>query len=428
MNVLIVGSGGREHALAWAVSRSPRVDRLFVAPGNGGTASLGENVELDAGDAAAIVEFARTACIDLVVVGPEAPLVAGLADRLRDAGIAVYGPPAEAARLEGSKVFAKRFMAEHGIPTADFDACDDAEAAHAAVERRGAPVVVKADGLAAGKGVVVASTLDEAHAAVDAMMVEGRFGEAGVRVVVEEALEGEELSVHAVCAGRSARLLPPSQDHKRVGEGDTGPNTGGMGAVAPVPGVDAAELELVRRRIVEPVLRGLDARGAPFAGTLYAGLMRTAQGPKVLEFNVRFGDPEAQVLLPLLRGDVLDLLDGAARGALPDAAVVDADRAAATVVLASRGYPGACEKGFVIEGLDAIDDERVVVFHAGTRLDVDGTVRTSGGRVLAVTGVDATLAGALDAAYAAVDRIRFEGAFCRRDIGRRALAARGDEC
>ncbi|MDH3198112.1 MAG: phosphoribosylamine--glycine ligase, partial [Candidatus Krumholzibacteria bacterium] len=388
--------------------------------GNGGTAGVAVNVQIAADDIDRLAALAREEAVDLTVVGPEAPLVAGIVDRFADEGLHCYGPRRAAARLEGSKVFAKEFMRRHGIPTAAFAVFDDAEAARVHVRARSAPMVVKADGLAAGKGVTVAATREEALRAVDEAMVGGRFGEAGRRVLVEDCLAGEEVSIHAVCAGTDYLLLPSSQDHKRALDGDRGPNTGGMGAYAPVPSFGEREMAAVRERVVEPTLAGMAADGSPFTGTLYAGLMRTPEGPMVLEYNVRFGDPETQVLLPMIRGDVFDLLHGAARGELPADVDVYHDRAAATVVMAARGYPGSYRRGDAIEGIGEAEGDGVAVFHAGTARDGDRTV-TAGGRVLAVTAWRGDIGAALEAAYAAVSRVRFEGAFWRSDIGRRAI-------
>jgi phosphoribosylamine--glycine ligase len=420
VKALIVGGGGREHALAWAIARSPRVERVFTAPGNGGTAALGENVDIGPSDVEALIAFAKEDAIDLTVVGPEAPLVAGIVDRFEAEGLRCYGPRASAARLEGSKVFAKEFMQRHGVPTAAFGVFDDAAAAKTYAAERGAPIVVKADGLAAGKGVIVAATTQEAERAIDDIMVKKTFGGAGDRVVVEECLVGEEVSVHAICAAGRALVLPSSQDHKRAHDGDRGPNTGGMGAYAPVPSFRDEDLHVVRATIVEPTLRGLAAEGIDYAGTLYAGLMRTADGPKVLEFNVRFGDPETQVILPLVKSDVFDVLYRAAGGDLPDSIELWERRAVATVVMAAGGYPGSYEKGFAITGVDDIADDNVVPFHAGTARTDAGLV-TSGGRVLAVSAWNDDIRGALAAAYRGVDAIRFDGAFWRKDIGYRAL-------
>ncbi len=420
MKVLVVGSGGREHALAWAIGRSARVDRLWIAPGNAGTSSACENVDIAASDVAALVDFARAQRVDLTVVGPEAPLMAGIVDRFREAKLLCYGPVAAAAHLEGSKAFAKDFMKRHGIPTAAFATFDDAARARAYARSLGVPVVVKADGLAAGKGVVIANDAEQSDRAIDEMLLEHRFGEAGHRVVVEEFLQGEEVSVHAVCAGENALVLPSSQDHKRAYDGDRGPNTGGMGAIAPVPWVEAAALARVEREIIRPVLDGMIAEGTPFTGTLYAGIMWTAAGPKVLEFNTRFGDPETQSLMPLLiGGDVCALFEAAASGRLP-ARVEVAARSAATIVVASKGYPERAETGIEIHGLDDVDDEQAMVFHAGTRAE-KGRVVTAGGRVLGVTAWASTLQEAVKRAYATAEKIRIDGAFYRSDIGRRHL-------
>ncbi len=424
MKVLVVGSGGREHALAWALRRSPRVERLWIAPGNAGTAREGENVDIAATDIAALVEFARAQSVDLAVIGPEAPLIAGIVDRFRDAGLVCYGPTAAAARLEGSKAFAKDFMRRHQIPTAAFATFDDAARARAFARSLGIPVVVKADGLAAGKGVVIANRVDEADHAIDSMLLDHRFGEAGSRVVVEEFLRGEEVSVHAICAGEQALLLPSSQDHKRAYDGDRGPNTGGMGAIAPVPWMDAAKLARVDQEIVRPVLAGMMSEGSPFTGTLYAGIMWTDAGPKVLEFNTRFGDPETQALMPLLvDGDVCELLASAAAGRLPARAAVAA-RSAAAIVVASKGYPESAEAGVEIRGLDAPANDHSIVFHAGTRAD-HGRVVTAGGRVLGVTAWAATLPDAVARAYDVAERIHIEGAFYRSDIGHRHIRLKG---
>jgi phosphoribosylamine--glycine ligase len=420
MKILVVGGGGREHALAWALKRSPLSSEVFVAPGNGGTAGIAENAALGAEDIEGIARFVREKAIDLTVVGPEAPLVEGIVDRLGADGKKCFGPTRAAARLEGSKVFAKEFMRRHAIPTADFEVFDKPWDAAAFVRSRGAPIVVKADGLAAGKGAIVAKTVEEAERAIDEIMVKRQFGPAGDRVVVEECLEGEEVSIHAVCGGGRATLLPSSQDHKRVFDDDKGPNTGGMGAYAPVRRVGEDVRRLVLDKVIMPTLGGMEKEGSPFAGVLYAGLMMTTKGPRVLEYNVRFGDPETQVLLPLLKGDFASLLYESAEGRLPDRFELHTDRCAAAVVVAAKGYPGSYEKGIPIAPLDAIDDDSRVVFHAGTKRTPAGLV-TSGGRVVAVTAWAKDLAGALEHAYRGVGMVRFEGAFWRRDIGRRGL-------
>ncbi len=420
MKVLVVGSGGREHALAWGISRSPNLSKLFIAPGNGGTGRLGENVSIPADDVSALLAFAGKESIDLTVIGPEAPLVEGVVDRFREAGLACFGPAQAAARLEGSKVFSKTFMKKHGIPTADFEVFDNADAAYACVREKGAPLVIKADGLAAGKGVFVVDSVQGAESAIDEIMVRKAFGGSGRTLLVEERLVGREVSVHAICAVDRAVMFPSAQDHKRVYDGDMGPNTGGMGAYAPVPFVTAAQHEEIFESIIMKTLKGMKSDGAPYTGVLYAGLMMTDSGPKVLEFNVRFGDPETQVLLPMLDGDLLGLLREAAEGRIPKDVRFYGDRCVATVVMASDGYPGRYERGSVISGLaDTLDDNRVV-FHAGTVLDGD-TVITSGGRVLAVTAWGPNLSDAIGHAYEGVDRIRFDGAFYRKDIGRKVL-------
>lgn len=420
MKVLVIGGGGREHALAWALHRSPSVNELYCAPGNGGTARLGTNVSIAGTDTNALAAFAREKRIDLTVVGPEAPLVDGLVDRFEEDGLRCFGPRRAAARLEGSKVFAKEFMSRHGIPTADYLVFDDADAAKAHVTSRETPMVVKADGLAAGKGVYVVHSRDGAVAAIDDIMVNRKFGDSGDRVIVEDCLEGEEVSVHTICAGESGFVLPSSQDHKRIFEGDEGPNTGGMGAYAPVPWFGHEERKLVFDTIVEPTLKGMAVEGVPYTGVLYAGLMRTERGPMVLEFNVRFGDPETQVLLPLIKTDLFDVLYRAAAGELPEHVELWDDRSAATVVMAASGYPGSYDKGFEITGVEETSSEDTVVFHAGTKWEGDRLL-SSGGRVLAVTGWGSSLRMALDVAYGGVDRISFEGAYWRRDIGHRVL-------
>jgi phosphoribosylamine--glycine ligase len=420
MRVLVVGGGGREHALAAALARSPSVREVLVAPGNPGIAREARCrvVPVGATDLDGLLRLAQSERVDLTVVGPEAPLVAGIADRFRAAGLRILGPGAEAARLEGSKAFAKRVMAEAGVPTAAFGVHDDLESALAALPA--GPVVVKADGLAAGKGVVVAADRAEAEAAVREMLGARRFGEAGARVVLEERLSGEEVSVIALCDGERAVCFPPAQDHKRVGEGDTGPNTGGMGAYAPAPMLDAAALDAVRTKVIEPVLAVMRRRGTPFVGFLYAGLMLTPDGPKVLEFNARLGDPEAQVLLALTDGDLARAFATAAAGHLEPGLLTFRPGAAACVVLAAAGYPGEPRTGDPLTGLDAAAAvPGVQVLHAGTR-EVDGRLVTAGGRVLGVTATASGLRDALAACYAAVARIHADGLHFRRDIGHRA--------
>jgi phosphoribosylamine--glycine ligase len=431
-NVLVVGGGGREHALCWRLRRSASCADLFCAPGNAGIAreagvTCVPAASLRVEDHAAVVAFCAAKRIDLVVVGPEAPLVAGLADALRAAGVLVCGPSASAARLEGSKAFMKDVCAKHGIPTASYAVFTDADAAKAHIAARGAPIVVKADGLAAGKGVVVASSTAEACEAVDAMLLRNAFGAAGARVVIEDILLGEEASFFAL-VGADGVAVPfvACQDHKAVGEGDTGPNTGGMGAYSPAPVVTPALVDEVMATIVNPTVAAMAAEGAPFSGILFAGLMVSPAGkPQLLEFNVRLGDPETQVLMARMRGDLAALLRGAAAGHTAAAAADNlswSDDAACCVVLAARGYPGDFARGEVIAGFDAAAAAGAVVFHAGTAADAAGNVVSAGGRVLGVTGTGADTGAAAAAAYAGVDALRWPGGFCRRDIGWRAIA------
>ncbi|MFI0845627.1 phosphoribosylamine--glycine ligase [Mesorhizobium sp. IMUNJ 23232] len=418
MNVLLIGSGGREHALAWKLSASPLLTKLYAAPGNPGIAKEAEIVTLDIGDHAAVAAWCKDKRIDLVIVGPEAPLVAGLADDLRVAGIRVFGPSKVAARLEGSKGFTKDLCARFSIPTAAYGRFTDAVEAAAYVRRQGAPIVVKADGLAAGKGVTVAMTVEEAQEAVAACF-DGSFGAAGAEVVVEEFLTGEEASFFCLCDGTTALPFGTAQDHKRVGEGDTGPNTGGMGAYSPAPVMTPEMIDRTMREIIEPTMRGMAELGSPFSGVLFAGLMIGADGPKLIEYNVRFGDPECQVLMMRLKDDLLVLLSAAADGQLAHMSARWRDEAALTVVMAANGYPGTPERGGVISGLDQVP-EGVEIFHAGTALK-DGDIVASGGRVLNVTAVGKTVTEAQARAYSGVDAIDWPQGFCRRDIGFRAV-------
>ncbi|WP_199092824.1 phosphoribosylamine--glycine ligase [Bosea sp. ASV33] len=420
MKILLIGSGGREHALAWAISASPLCHTLFIAPGNPGTAHCGENVVIDIADHAAVVAFCHLQGIGLVVVGPEGPLVAGIADDLRAAGIKVFGPSKAAAQLEGSKGFTKELCAEFDIPTAGFGRFGDAASAKAYVAKQGAPIVIKADGLAAGKGVIMAETLDEANEAID-MMFSGGFGAAGAEVVVEEWMIGEEASFFALCDGTHALALASAQDHKRVGDGDTGPNTGGMGAYSPAPVMTPALTERVMAEIIRPTLAGMAKRGTPFQGVLFAGLMITAQGPKLIEYNTRFGDPECEVLMPRLKSDIVPALLAACDGVLDRVDLRWRDEAALTVVLAAKGYPEKPETGSMIrdvENAEALDD--VLVFHAGTKLS-NGDLVANGGRVLNVVALGKTVGEAQARAYVAVDKIDWPGGFCRRDIGWQAI-------
>ena len=422
MRILVVGGGGREHALCWAIAGSPLCDRLYCAPGNAGIAGEAECVSIAAENIPAIVEFARREQIDFVVVGPETPLVLGLVDRLTEAGIKSFGPTASAAALEGSKSFMKDLCAKYGIPTAGYGRFTEVNAAKDFIRRKGAPIVVKADGLAAGKGVIIAETVAEAEAAVDSMLTGGQFGEAGEEVVIEEFLEGEEASFFALVDGDTALPLASAQDHKRAFDGDKGPNTGGMGAYSPAPVVTDNVVADVMRRIIEPTVAAMKAEGRPFKGVLYAGLMLTAEGPKLLEYNVRFGDPECQVLCARLMSDLLPALIASHDGVLRNFQLRWQDKAALTVVMAAKGYPDSYQRGSVIRGLDraaALSD--VMLFHAGTKPGPDGAVLANGGRVLAVTATGATIASAQARAYEAVDLIDWPQGFCRRDIGWRAV-------
>ena len=421
MRILVVGSGGREHALCWAIAASPLCSKLYCAPGNAGIAQEAECVAIEMDDLAGIVAFAKRERIDFVVVGPEAPLVLGLVDRLSEAGIKAFGPSAKAAALEGSKAFMKDLCAKYAIPTAAYGRFTDAGKAKAFIRERGAPIVVKADGLAAGKGVIIAATVAEAEAAVDAMLTGRQFGAAGAEVVVEEFLEGEEASFFALTDGAAALPLASAQDHKRAHDGDSGPNPGGMGAYSPAPIVTEAVAADVVSRIIQPTIRAMAAEGRPFRGVLYAGLMLTKDGPKLLEYNVRFGDPECQVLCVRLMSDLLPALIASAEGVLGSFHLRWYDKAALTVVMAAKGYPEAYQKGTEIRGIEkATALPEVTVFHAGTRR-ADGRLLATGGRVLNVTATGRTIAEAQARAYAAVDLIDWPGGFCRRDIGWRAV-------
>lgn len=415
--VLVIGGGGREHALAVAFARSERVERVLVAPGNGGTAAdptgKVQNGPVGAEDVEGLLALAASEDVDLTFVGPEVPLALGIADRFAEAGRRLVGPSAAAARIEASKAFAKDFMARHGLPCAKSQTFDDLGAAKRYVEATWGPLVLKASGLAAGKGVLLPDTLDEALAGLESLMA----GEAGAEVVIEERLTGEEVSLLGFCDGKTARAMPPGRDHKRVGEGDVGPNTGGMGAFAPTRALSAEALEELEQTVLQAAVAGMAEDGSPYVGVLYAGLMLTPDGPKLLEYNCRFGDPETQVLLPLLETDLLDVAEAMVDGTLADLDLRWTDGAAATVILASEGYPGSYPKGRVIDGTEEAGSlDGVTVYHAGTRRTEEALV-TSGGRVLAVTGVGEDLDTALLRAYAGVERIHFEGRQLRRDIG-----------
>ena len=420
MNILILGSGGREHALAWAVKQNPKTDRLIVAPGNAGIALLAETADIDILNAQTVVTFCAENAIDFVIVGPEAPLAAGVADATRAAGLLTFGPSAEAARLEASKSFTKEICDACAAPTAAYARFTQAAPARAYVLAQGAPIVVKADGLAAGKGVIVAMTTDEALAAIDDMFG-GEFGDAGAEVVIEEFMTGEEASFFILTDGTHALPIGTAQDHKRVGDGDTGPNTGGMGAYSPAPVLTDAIADRAMREIVLPTIREMARRGTPYQGVLYAGLMIENGQGRLVEYNARFGDPECQVLMMRLGAQALDLMLACAEGRLDSAQVTWADDHALTVVMAAQGYPAAYEKGTPIRGLDALPEtSSQMVFHAGTSAK-DGAILSNGGRVLNVTARGATLSEARDRAYAMVDAIDWPQGFCRRDIGWRAL-------
>jgi phosphoribosylamine--glycine ligase len=416
--VLIVGSGGREHALAWVCKRDHPDVELIVAPGNGGTASIAENVAVDVEDATAVARLAAERAVDLVVIGPDAAAAAGVADACIERGVLVFGPTAAAARIESSKTFAKQLMRDAGIPTARWVAggADDRPLLSAFVAEHGGACVVKADGLALGKGVLVCDSIDAAERALDACLGERRFGAAGARVIVEELLSGPEVSIFGLSDGRHVRTLAPARDHKRIFDGDRGPNTGGMGSIAPPPDVDAAFNDLIARTVLQPCIDALRERGTPFVGCLYPGVMLTADGPRVLEFNARFGDPEAQVILPLLAESALELFTACARGEVAPGTAAAAGGAAVGVVAAAAGYPGDVRRGDPITGIEALDPD-VLCFHAGTRRDSDGTLRTSGGRVLCVTAVGPDLAAARAHAYGNLARVHFNGMQSRSDIG-----------
>ncbi len=421
MKVLLIGSGGREHAMAWKLSKSPKITKLYIAPGNPGTATVGENVMIPAEDIAGLKSFALREKIDLTIVGPELPLTMGIVDVFEEAGLKIFGPSKAAAELEGSKVFSKELMIRYKIPTAFFKKFDSVVAARAYINTHNPPMVVKADGLAAGKGVVICSTRDEALEAVDLMMAKKSFGIAGTRVIVEEFLEGEEASFLAITDGKTVVPLAPAQDHKAIFDGDTGPNTGGMGAYSPTPVVTKELQDEVMRTVMVPTVKAMEAEGRPYKGVLYAGLMISGGRIKVLEFNCRLGDPETQPILMRLEDDLLEVLLKAVEVRLDNVSLRWSAKTAVCVVMAARGYPGIYEKGAEIHGLaqaGALED--VVVFHAGTSLK-DGRVVTSGGRVLGVTALGVDVKNAIDNAYKAVTLISWDGAYCRKDIGRKAL-------
>ena len=423
MDILLIGSGGREHALAWKLAQSPKVNRIYAAPGNPGMAALAKCtcIALKTDDLEAVADYAEEKGIDLTVVGPEAPLVAGIADVFSGRGLAVFGPSKLAAQLEGSKAFSKELMQKYGIPTAFFKICTDIESAKAYVREKGAPIVVKADGLAAGKGVVVAMTEEEAYAALDDMMGRHKFGAAGARVVLEEFMEGEEASLLAFTDGKTVVPMIASQDHKRAYDGDKGPNTGGMGTYAPAPVMTELVKASAVEQILKPVIAAMQQEGMPYQGCLYAGLMVNGASVKVVEFNCRFGDPETQVVLPLLDGDLAEIMLACATGRLDEVPIAWKSGAAVCVVLASGGYPGSYAKGKEIKGLEeASQDSSVAIFHAGTKVS-GGAVVTDGGRVLGVTAFDKNIKAARDRAYRAAEKITFDQVFFRKDIAWRAL-------
>ena len=421
MNILVIGGGGREHALVWKIAQSPRVEKIYCAPGNPGIAGLAECVPVAADDIEGLFAFAKEQGVDLTVVGPEVPLTLGIVDRFRAAGLDIFGPTKAAARLEGSKSFSKDLMVKYGIPTAVYRTFTDRDAAVAYIREQGAPIVVKADGLAAGKGVVVATNVEEAVAAVDEIMVGGIFGAAGAQVVIEEFMAGEEASFFAFTDGRNVLPLASAQDHKRIFDNDEGPNTGGMGAYSPAPVVTEDLHRQIVETIVRPTIDGMAREGSPYSGILYVGLMIADGKPRVVEYNARFGDPEAQPLLARMKSDIVPVLQACARGELEQTSLEWHDKAAVCVVMASGGYPGPFEKGFPIGGLDeAAKIEDLVVFHAGTA-EKDGRIVNSGGRVLGVTALGDTVADAIERAYRGADLIEWQGAQFRRDIGRKAL-------
>lgn len=419
MKILVVGGGGREHAIVWKLSQSPKVEKIYCAPGNAGIAELAECVPIGAMEIEKLAAFAEEAKVDLTFVGPEDPLLAGVVDLFEERGLAVFGPKKEAALIEGSKTFAKDLMKKYGIPTAKYESFDTYEEALAYVRKEGAPIVVKADGLAAGKGVTVAATLEEAEEALRHIMKDEVFGSAGAKVVIEEFLQGEEMTLLSFVDGTTVKPMVPSQDHKPVFDEDKGPNTGGMGTYSPVPHMPQSLIEEVVQNIVIPTAQAMVKEGCPFRGILYTGLIMTQDGPKVIEYNARFGDPETQVVLPRLDTDLLDILIAGVSGELENLDVQWKDEAAVCVIMASGGYPGPYEKGLEISGLNQVGDQ-AMVFHAGTELK-DGKVVTNGGRVLGVTSIGANVREARDKAYQAVEQIQFEGAHYRKDIAQKAL-------
>lgn len=419
MKVLVVGSGGREHALCWKIAQRPDTE-VYVAPGNIGMVDVATLVNIKVDDIASLVDFAKAEGIDLTVVGPELPLTLGIVDAFQEAGLACFGPNKAAAKLEGSKAFSKELMKKYGIPTASFDTFTDVDKAKAFVDEIGVPCVVKADGLAAGKGVIICMTREEADKAIEDMLTDHAFGDASATIVIEEYMVGPEVSVLAFADGKTVLPMVSAQDHKRIFDGDKGPNTGGMGAYSPAPVYTEALSAEVNKTIIEPTIAAMAAEGTPFTGILYTGLMLTEKGPRVLEYNVRFGDPETQPIMVRMKSDIVELFQACVDGKLDEAALEWHDEAAVCVIMASGGYPASSEKGVPIHGLDDIAAEEAIVFHSGTA-EKDGEIVTNGGRVLGVTAKDATIKGAIDKAYAAVEKINFDHMQFRRDIGARAL-------
>jgi phosphoribosylamine--glycine ligase len=419
MKVLVVGSGGREHALCWKIAQRPGTE-VYVAPGNIGMVDVATLVNIKVDDIAGLVDFAKAEGIDLTVVGPELPLTLGIVDAFQEAGLACFGPNKAAAKLEGSKAFSKELMKKYGIPTAAFDTFTDVDKAKAFVDEIGVPCVVKADGLAAGKGVIICMTREEADKAIEDMLTDHAFGDASATIVIEEYMVGPEVSVLAFADGKTVLPMVSAQDHKRIFDGDKGPNTGGMGAYSPAPVYTEALSAEVNKTIIEPTIAAMAAEGTPFTGILYTGLMLTEKGPRVLEYNVRFGDPETQPIMVRMKSDIVELFQACVDGKLDEAALEWHDEAAVCVIIASGGYPASSEKGVPIHGLDDIAAEEAIVFHSGTA-EKDGEIVTNGGRVLGVTAKDATIKGAIDKAYAAVEKINFDHMQFRRDIGARAL-------
>ncbi len=419
MRVLVVGSGGREHVLVWKILQSPKVEKVFCAPGNGGIAQIAECVDIEATDIKTLLHFAQKKKIDLTVVGPELPLTLGIVDRFREKGLTIFGPTEKAAAIESSKGFAKDFMAKYRIPTAEYQIFADPEEVIQYIHKKEPPLVLKADGLAAGKGVLVCKSRDEAYDGVDKIMKQKIFGDAGNRLIVEEFLRGEEASVLSITDGKDIVTLPPAQDHKPVFEGDRGPNTGGMGAYAPAPVVSPKLLKTIREKVLLPTVRGMEKEGRLYQGVLYVGLMITPEGPKVLEFNCRFGDPETQAILPLLETDIVELIKASIEGRVKDVSLAVRNEVAVCVIMASGGYPGSYKKGEIIYGLDQIPSD-VLVFHAGSKIKGKDIV-TAGGRVLGVTALASTIEAAIEKVYKAVGKITFDGAYYRGDIGYRAL-------